>query len=206
MDKEARKSHWDQIYSVKKLEEVSWYQPVPETSLQIIEDLALENSAKILDVGGGDSFLVDNMIRRGFDISVLDVSARAVERAKSRLGSLADKADFIVSDITQFTPTRLYDLWHDRAVLHFLTEDHEVEKYVSTVNMSIAPGGYAAIGVFSVDGPVKCSGIEVRRYDEEGMKTLLGQGFEVLEIFRTDHITPSDKNQNFIFGIFRRLG
>ena len=200
-----RKEHWNKIYSTRKLEEVSWYQPIPETSLKIIEGLNLGSGASILDIGGGDSFLVDHLIQEGYeDVNVLDVSERAIDRAKTRLGSSADKAYFAVSDIIEFEPDRQYDLWHDRAVLHFLTEDREAEKYVSILKQSLAPGGYVIIGEFSKDGPTKCSGMEVRQYDEASLSGLLGEEFEVLQSFRTDHPTPSGKTQNFVFEVFRK--
>ena len=187
MDLKERKEHWERIYSTKKLEEVSWYQASPVTSLDIIAELNLSTAASIIDIGGGDSFLVDNLIQLGFsDISVLDISSKAIARAKDRLGSRSDQANFITSDITEFKPERQYDLWHDRAVLHFLTEQEDIDKYLAILNQSLIPGGYVVIGEFSVDGPKKCSGIEVRQYDEESLTQLLGPNYELLRSFRSD--------------------
>ena len=202
-----RKAHWNNIYQTRKLDEVSWYQPVPHTSLELIENLGLSRQANILDVGGGDSYLTDHLLDKGFtNLFLLDVSAKAIERAKNRHGAHRSDIEYIISDITEFQPKEPVDLWHDRAVLHFLTADEEIQKYVSIVQAYVREAGYVIIGVFSKDGPTKCSGIEIRQYDEETMKGLLGNEFNLIKSFRTDHPTPSQKTQNFIFSVFQKRG
>lgn len=205
MKSSDRKVHWDNIYQTKKIDEVSWYQPVPQTSISLIEELNLDPNARILDVGGGDSYLTDHLLDRGFgNLCLLDVSVNAIGRAKNRHGDHSSGIEYIISDITDYQPQEPVDLWHDRAVLHFLTTDEEVEKYVSTVQEGVRGGGYVIIGVFSTDGPTKCSGIEIRQYDERSMENLLGNEFKLIKSFRTDHPTPSQKTQNFIFSLYRK--
>ncbi len=207
MEQAKRKDHWEKIYQHKRMKEVSWYQEVPQTSLDIVEELKVPPTARVIDVGAGDSFLSDFLIRAGFvNISALDISVNAVERARSRLGVRSHHVQYLVSDITDFEPSEPYDLWHDRAVLHFLTTDEEVSKYVASVQKSVVAGGHVIIGVFSDAGPKKCSGIDVRQYNEASMRVLLGEDFEVLRVFREDHSTPFDTTQNFIFGVFRKIG
>lgn len=205
MNKTERKKHWDNIYRQKKLDEVSWYQDEPRTSLDIIEELGIPLTASIIDIGAGESYLPDYLIRAGYtQVAALDISENAIQKAKDRLGDLSDRVNYIISDITDFKPRRQYDLWHDRAVLHFLTTDEQVRKYVSIIQRSINPGGHVIIGVFSTDGPTKCSGIEIRQYDEASMNALLGEDFTLVDTFRTDHHTPFNTSQNFIFGVFRK--
>lgn len=205
MDKEARKDHWEKIYQTKKINDFSWYQEVPQTSLDIIEKLKVPPTARVIDIGAGDSYLSDYLIKAGFvNISALDISDSAVGRAKRRLGVLSNHVRYLVSDITDFHPSQHYELWHDRAVLHFLTSDEEVANYVNSVHKSVVNRGHVIIGVFSDNGPMKCSGLSVRQYNEASLKNLLGEEFECLEIFRIDHDTPFDTSQNFIFGIFQR--
>ncbi|MGS2763084.1 class I SAM-dependent methyltransferase [Sinomicrobium sp. M5D2P9] len=162
-----RKKHWEHIYETKSPEEVSWYLPVPEVSLDFIESSGVPKTAKILDIGGGDSFLVDHLLRLGYqDISVLDISETAIEKAKERLGEQAKKVKWIVEDIANFQPDGMYDLWHDKAAFHFLTDKNEISDYVKTVGNHIVHGGFLVIGTFSEKGPKKCSGIEIQQYSE----------------------------------------
>jgi predicted TPR repeat methyltransferase len=206
MNTTERKAHWEKIYKTKKADEVSWFQPVPETSLKLIDKLNLAPSDRIIDIGGGDSFLTDHLLDAGFEnLSVLDVSSNAIARAQERLGHKSALVDFIVSDIVDFDPPYKFDLWHDRAVLHFLTKDEEVRKYVEIIESNINSGGHVIIGVFSTDGPTKCSGIEIRQYNEESMRGLLGEGFEIGETFRVMHQTPFDTAQNFIFSVYTKI-
>lgn len=205
MNSSERKAHWEDIYQTKKPDEVSWYQPVPQTSLNLIEKLQTDKEARILDVGGGDSYLSDYLLKAGYgNLSVLDISSEALARAAKRHGEHARQIEYFQADIIDYQPAHKIDIWHDRAALHFLTSDEEVSKYTDIIMESISPGGYVIIGVFSDEGPTKCSGIEIRQYNEESMLGLLGDGFDVVETFRSDHKTPFDTQQNFIFSVYRR--
>lgn len=206
MENQERKKHWENIYETKQLNEVSWYQPTPQTSLDLISKYANSFESKIIDIGGGDSFLVDHLLKLGYkNISVLDISEAAIERAKKRLGELAKNVTWIVSDISSFSPTEKYDFWHDRAAFHFLTDSLEINHYVEKVQNSINPEGILAIGTFSENGPKKCSGIEITQYSEDSMSKLFSEGFEKMESFTVDHPTPFDTVQNFVFGVFRKI-
>jgi 2-polyprenyl-3-methyl-5-hydroxy-6-metoxy-1,4-benzoquinol methylase len=205
MENQERKKHWETIYQTKQLNEVSWYQPVPHTSLDLVSKYVKSFDAKIIDIGGGDSFLVDHLLKLGYtNISVLDISEAAIERAKTRLGELAKNVTWIVSDISTFSPTEKYDFWHDRAAFHFLTNKEEISRYVSNVQASINSNGILAIGTFSENGPLKCSGIEITQYTEDSLSNLFTNGFEKIESFLVDHPTPFDTVQNFVFGVFRK--
>lgn len=200
-----RKSHWETIYQTKKLSEVSWYQPKPQTSLDFIQESNLDLDAKIIDVGGGDSFLVDHLLDLGYtDISVLDISKNAINRAKERLGSRADQVKWIVSDISEFQPEESYDLWHDRAVFHFLTDQEEIAKYVQTLQQHLHPNGTFILGTFATDGPLKCSGIEITQYSPESMEALFSSSFKKIKCLKTQHPTPSNATQNFTFCLFKK--
>jgi 2-polyprenyl-3-methyl-5-hydroxy-6-metoxy-1,4-benzoquinol methylase len=205
MENQERKKHWENIYQTKQLNEVSWYQPVPQTSLDLISKYVKLFEAKIIDIGGGDSFLVDHLLELGYtNISVLDISEAAIERAKIRLGENANKVSWIVSDISKFEPTEKYDFWHDRAAFHFLTNKDEIQSYVQLVQDSINSNGVLAIGTFSENGPLKCSGIEITQYTEDSLSNLFTNGFEKIESFLVDHPTPFDTVQNFVFGVFAK--
>lgn len=202
-----RKEHWENIYATKRMEEVSWYQKEPKVSLNFFEEYAIPKSAKILDVGGGDSFLVDHLLHLGYtDVSVLDISKKAIEKAKNRLGEKAAKVTWIVSDITNFNTTELYDVWHDRAVFHFLTKSSEVKKYVHLASSSLHKNGFLFMGTFSTDGPTKCSGIEIQQYSEKQLKSTLESRFILKKSFLQNHKTPFDTEQEFLFGLFQKKG
>jgi ubiquinone/menaquinone biosynthesis C-methylase UbiE len=206
MENFDRLTHWENIYKTKQISDVSWYQPTPTTSLGFIKQFNIPKSAKIIDVGGGDSFLVDHLLNLGYkDITVLDISETAINRAKERLGEKAKQITWIVADAATFTPTDKYDFWHDRATFHFLTQEHEIESYINTMQQSISPKGILVIGTFSEHGPKKCSGIDITRYKEEGMCRILKKYFEKIKCVNVDHKTPSNSIQNFIFCSFRRL-
>ena len=195
-----RKEHWETVYSTKKMEEVSWYQPVPETSLQFLAGSGLTRDAKIMDVGGGDSFFADQLLAAGYtDITVLDISANALERAKKRLGEKAGLIKWIVADVTELELEETYDFWHDRAVFHFLTSAGEIASYLNVVNRSIRTNGQLVIGTFSKDGPLKCSGIEIKQYSESTLDEVTGYSFEKMECLTVDHPTPFETKQNFVF-------
>ena len=201
-----RRKHWENIYQTKQLTEVSWYQPTPETSLDFIKQFNIGIGAKIIDVGGGDSYLVDHLLDEGYrDITVLDISASAIERAKHRLGNRANQVKWIVADAANFQPPEKYDLWHDRAAFHFLTDEAEISNYIATAQQNITPQGVLVIGTFSEQGPKKCSGIEIRQYSENSMVERLKKFFEKIKCITIDHKTPFDTIQNFVFCSFRKL-
>lgn len=198
-----KKAHWEHIYDVKTPQEVSWTQEKPETSLNFIQSFSVDKTAKIIDVGGGESKLVDFLLEEGYEnISVLDISANALEKAKKRLGDRAKKVNWIVADITEFEPTEQYDVWHDRAVFHFLTEDNDIKKYQDLVSKAVK--GKMVIGTFSTNGPLKCSGLEIKQNDEISLTSTFASDFEKIECFTIDHITPFDTIQNFIFCSFNK--
>ena len=200
-----RKEYWDKIYSTKSPEQVSWHQEYPATSLKFIEELNLSQSAKIFDNGAGDSYLVDNLLKRGFNnITVQDISNEALLKVKKRLGTNAEKIRWIVDDEAHCNPGRQYDLWHDRAAFHFLTEENEITEYVHTLTNCIKPGGYFVIATFSESGPQMCSGLKVKQYSELKMEKLLASGFRKVKCINEDHITPFNTKQNFLFCTFKR--
>ena len=206
MEKFDRKKHWETIYQTKELKDVSWYQPTPETSLNFLEEFKVPKTAKIIDVGGGDSFLVDHLLKLGYqDITVLDISESAIDKAKKRLGDQANNVKWIVADAATFQPTEKYDFWHDRAAFHFLTDEHDISNYLETAQQAINPLGVLVIGTFSEQGPTKCSGIEIKQYSEATMTEELHSFFEKVRCKTVDHQTPSDKIQNFVFCSFRKL-
>ncbi|MBZ9786241.1 class I SAM-dependent methyltransferase [Psychroflexus sp. CAK57W] len=200
-----RKSHWDKIYQTKALQDVSWFQPTPETSLSFFEEFEVPKTAKIIDIGGGDSFLVDHLLERGYkDITVLDISAEAIDRAKQRLGDKAGQVSWIVSDVTQFQPSETYDFWHDRAVFHFLTQDTDISAYVKIAQQGLKQNAVLVMGTFSEQGPTKCSGIEIQQYSETSMTDIFKPYFEKVSCRTVDHETPSGAIQNFVFCSFKK--
>jgi ubiquinone/menaquinone biosynthesis C-methylase UbiE len=201
-----RKKHWENIYQTKELKDVSWFEPTPETSLTFFKQFNVPKDAKIIDVGGGDSFLVDNLLNQGYtDLSVLDISEAALNRAKERLGEKAANVKWIVADAASFEPNEKYDFWHDRAAFHFLTEEKEIAAYLDTVQKNLTPNGILIIGTFSENGPKKCSGIDIKQYSEETMTTQLNKYFDKIKCITIDHKTPFDTIQNFVFCSFRKL-
>lgn len=199
------KQHWENVYSTKKGNEVSWYQPNPATSLDFINELQIPKDAAIIDIGGGDSFLVDHLLEKGFtNITVLDISEEALSRAKERLGEKAVKVKWVASDVTAFVPTEKYDCWHDRAAFHFLTTEEQICDYLAVSEKALKEGGKLVIGTFSESGPEKCSGLPIRQYSETSLTTVLKKWFEKIKCIYTDHITPFNKIQNFLFCSFRK--
>lgn len=201
-----RKNHWENIYQTKEFSAVSWYQPVPQTSLDLILEANLAKDAKIIDMGGGDSFLVDHLLHLGFsDVTVLDISSKAIEKAKIRLGENASKVKWLVADACNFESDEKYDFWHDRAAFHFLKDKREVESYVKKASQLIAKNGTLAIGTFSENGPLKCSGIEIQQYSEVSLSEVFSLYFDKQKCFSVDHQTPSGSLQNFAFCTFLRI-
>jgi SAM-dependent methyltransferase len=198
------KEHWEKVYATKTPQEVSWTQERPAIALDFIASFQLEKSASIIDIGGGDSLLVDFLLDLGYtNLSILDISAHAIERAKVRLGEKASLVTWIVSDINDFEPLQNYDLWHDRAAFHFLTSKKDIERYVELVSKHVKQ---LVIGTFSTNGPFKCSGLEITQYDENELGQLFGLGgFEVQTTKREDHMTPFGTTQNFVFASMMKL-
>lgn len=200
------KEHWDNIYNSKAEHEVSWYQTYPKTSMEFVEFSHLPLSANIIDIGGGDSHFVDALLDKGYwNIWMLDISASAIERAKSRLGERASKVHWIVSDITAFEPVVQFDFWHDRAAFHFLTTEDKIHKYVSIAENSIKTGGYLIVGTFSENGPAKCSGLEIKKYSEASISASFEAEFKRIKCIQEEHITPFNTIQSFLFCSFRKL-
>lgn len=205
MENFNRKKHWENIYQTKPLNEVSWYQPTPETSLSFIKEFNIPKTARIIDVGGGDSFFADHLLALGYeDITVLDISEAALERAKLRLGENAAKVKWIVSDAANFEPTEKYDFWHDRAAFHFLTQEEEIEAYLQIVQKGLSEQGILVIGTFSEQGPTKCSGIEIKQYSAQSMEEKLKKFFQKIDCKEVNHETPFNTLQQFIFCSFKK--
>lgn len=199
----TNKDHWERIYSTKLPNEVSWTQAVPATSLRFIHSFKPAKEAAIIDIGGGDSLLADYLLNEGYtDITVLDISENALERAKNRLGMRAEMVKWIVSDITDFKPGRQYNIWHDRATFHFLTTHGQIDSYLTAAREAVT--GYLAIGTFSDNGPDKCSGLQIKQYNEQELEAQLNHGFKKIRCINEDHITPFQTRQNFLFCSFKR--
>jgi SAM-dependent methyltransferase len=182
---------------------VSWTQAIPQTSLDFIHGFNVAKTANIIDIGGGDSKLVDFLLDEGYEnITVLDISDAALQRAKARLGDKSNKVTWIVSDITEFAPAHKYDVWHDRATFHFLTTSDQVSQYVSTASEYV--NGYMAIGIFSDSGPKKCSGLDIQQYTEQRLQDELSKGFDKIKCITEDHTTPFNTSQNFLFCSFKK--
>lgn len=200
-----RKQHWDGVYGSKQHTEVSWYQPLPEASLQFIDATGVGHDGAIIDVGGGASTLVDHLLERGYrDVSVLDVAANAFAQSRARLGDRAGDVDWIVVDVTRFKAQRKYALWHDRAVLHFLTDSEDRDRYVAALRQALAPGGFVVLASFGPEGPLRCSGLDVRRYSVAMMQELLGTDFTLLGHTLEDHPTPGGAQQQFLYTSWQR--
>lgn len=206
MENFNRNEHWENIYKTKDLKEVSWYQSIPTTSLDFLNQFNIPKTAKIIDIGGGDSFFVDNLLDMGYqDITVLDISKTSLDKAKLRLGEKSEKVKWIVADAATFKPTEQYDFWHDRAAFHFLTDDKEINKYIGIIYKNLNQGGVLVIGTFSEEGPKKCSGIEIKQYSETSMTNKLKIFFEKVRCIKVEHITPFNTIQNFIFCSFKKI-
>lgn len=211
MDKKVsffdRKHHWDNVYQTKNAKTgVSWYQEDPKLSLELICEVCPKLDAKIIDIGGGASVLVDKLLDLGCQsISVLDISEAALQCSKSRLGDIAKNVEWIVADITETEEVGSFDIWHDRAVFHFLTSKEQQSRYRELAEKSISSGGYLIISTFGLNGPNQCSGIDVCRYDAEGLARVLGNSFHLEKSFTEIHTTPWNSEQEFIYGVFRMM-
>ena len=203
---DKQQAHWEEVYATKEEAEVSWYQEIPEPSLELLALVEVPLSAAIIDIGGGASRLVDVLFAKGFkDVTVVDLSADALNVTRKRLGQAGSKAKWIVADVTEWEPPVVYDLWHDRAAFHFLNSEQQQRAYIDRLRRGLRIGGHAIIGTFALEGPKKCSGLPVTRYSAESLSTLLGSGFTLLDARRHEHTTPSGVVQKFQFSTFKKI-
>ncbi|NIR45447.1 MAG: class I SAM-dependent methyltransferase [Gemmatimonadetes bacterium] len=203
----SRKSHWEQIYATRSAEQLSWHQDRPELSLRLIRACATARETRIIDVGGGSSTLVDHLIDTGYtNVAVLDLAQHPLDQASARLGDRARAVEWIIADLTRFDPPHTWDIWHDRAFFHFLTEPEERNRYRNTLTKALVPGGHAIIATFAPTGPERCSGLDVVRYSAESLLDELGPEFELLNACEERHTTPDGVIQPFTYGLLRRSG
>ena len=200
------KAHWENIYQTKAPTQVSWYQEHARLSLRLIADTGIDRADPIIDVGGGTSTLVDDLLASSYQhLTVLDISASALQAAQQRLGVRATAVTWIEADITQAQlPGQFYAVWHDRAVFHFLTQPHDRQRYIQAVRHAVKPGGHVIVATFALDGPPQCSGLDVVRYSPESLQQEIGDGFALAESFSGLHITPSQGKQSYTFCRFIR--
>ena len=202
----GNQKYWEKVYSDKRFSKASWYEQTPAVSLEFVTQLHIQKNASIIDLGGGDSCFVDHLLALGFtDITILDISETAINMAKQRLGNKANLINWIVSDITNYVPDRVFDFWHDRATFHFLTSEEQVQKYLAIARQSISPSGKMVIGTFSNTGPEKCSGLPVKQYSEISLPEMLKHWFKKIKCITVDHLTPFNTIQNFLFCSFQKI-
>jgi SAM-dependent methyltransferase len=202
------REHWDRVYQTKAATEVSWYRAHLETSLGLIEQVAPGRTSAIIDVGGGESTLVDDLVERGYrDVSVLDIARTALDATRARLGAHGQSVHWICGDATTVDlPAARYDVWHDRAVFHFLTAPAQRDAYVKQVALSVCPGGHVIVGTFGPDGPLQCSGLDVARYDAQALHDKFGARFEMVRHLVEIHRTPMGREQQFVWCVCRLDG
>ena len=201
--RENLKEHWQHVYRTKQPNEVGWTQEVPSTSLEFIESFHLPKYASIIDIGGGDSKLVDHLLEQGYtNITVLDISEESLRKAQIRLGEKAKMVHWIEADIREFKPEKKYDLWHDRAAFHFLITNEELKKYLDMVRKAV--DGFIVVGTFSENGPLQCSGLPIKQYSDAQLSAQFSNGFCKLKCITEDHITPFNTKQNFVFCSFKK--
>ena len=199
-----KKKHWENIYQTKNIDGVSWYQETPYESIELIKKFSTTDSDMIIDIGCGKSFLADNLLKLNYkNITLVDISLNALKEVKERLNNKS--LNFIETDVLNLKLERTFDIWHDRAVFHFITNKKSVKKYISLCNEYIAEGGKLIIGTFAEDGPLKCSGLEIKRYSVENLKELFKENFEFIEGFKKLHSTPFGTQQSFTFCVFRKI-
>lgn len=202
----APRDHWENVYRTNDPERVGWYQATPNLSLEMLRQCAADLDAPIIDVGGGCSYLVDHLLDDGHtDLTVLDMSVAALGIARHRLGARADLVEWIEGDVTSYAFDRTYQIWHDRAAFHFLTDESPQDRYLETMGRTVAIGGDVVMATFALDGPERCSGLQVQRYGEETLAGRLGEAFEPVAFNREIHVTPGGVEQRFLFGRFRRV-
>lgn len=202
---DAERAHWDKVYETKAETAVSWYQPRCFVSLKLIKSASPDDKASVIDVGGGAATLVDDLLEQGFgDLTVLDISGSALERSKARLGKDAGKVGWIVADVTRWTPARTWDVWHDRAAFHFLGNAESQAAYIAALTAATRPGATVIISTFGRDGPEKCSGLAVERYDPEALARRLGPDFTLIADEAESHTTPAGTEQHFSYAVLKR--
>ena len=198
------KDHWEGLYTQKNPADVNWYQSHPQHSLSLIGDTGMGTAASIIDVGGGASTLVDHLLQAGYrDITVLDIARTAIERAQQRLGDLSQQITWVEGDITDYSPGRTFDIWHDRAVFHYLTLDRDRDCYLKALHNSLKPGGQVIIATFSDIGPSQCSGLDITRYNPGSLGLALGSELHLVETLTEEHRTPDGGVQQFVYCRFR---
>jgi trans-aconitate methyltransferase len=206
MSEFSRQAHWQKVYKEKGEYRVSWFQERPAISLELIEAVGTKPNSALIDIGGGASRLVDVLVSKGYrDLTVLDLSDDAIAITRSRLAERAAMVKWLVTDVTEWEPSRHYDLWHDRAAFHFLTDAADRAAYLDHLIQAVRPGGHAIIGTFAIDGPERCSGLPVMRYDATVLSAALGRAFALIATRRHDHTTPTGSVQQFLFSVFRRV-
>lgn len=205
MSTSGRKEHWEAAYASKGETGVSWYQAEPRLSMEFINAVAPATGRRIIDVGGGASLLIDHLVELPFErLAVLDIAETAMAKARSRLGERADRVEWIAADITEIEDVGTFNIWHDRAVFHFLTEANDRRKYVELARRTVPEGGHLIIATFADDGPKRCSELDVRRYSPASMAAELEKGFTLIKEARETHTTPWNTTQAFAYGVFRR--
>lgn len=202
----STKQHWEEIYKTKDTtREVGWYQRVPKTSLDLIQSTNIDKNSTIIDIGGGDSNLVDELLKRGFkNIFVLDISGASLEKAKTRLGERAKSVTWVDSDILDFDTDARFDVWHDRGAFHFFSEKRDISRYVEIAGTLIKPQGYLIIATFSIHGSKRCSGLDVTQYSEDSIKKTFSKDFNHVRSFEETHVTPFNTNLIFLFSVLQR--
>lgn len=204
MPSESRQSHWEVIYTSKSENEVSWFEESPALSLEMIDQVSATRTSSVIDIGGGASRLVDHLVDCFDDVAILDLSRAALQTAKTRVGKQADRVRWIVADATIWEPDKGYDIWHDRAAFHFLIEERDRAAYIARLTRGVKSGGHAIIATFALDGPEKCSGLPVARYDPQSLAQILGSTFQLVDVRRHVHHTPWKSGQSFQFSLFYR--
>ena len=202
----SQKEHWENVYRTKEDQEVGWYQPNPETSIRLVRTYSTSKDDSIIDVGGGNSHLIQHLLNEGYtDLSVMDISIHAINRNKIRFGSEADKINWIESNILEFNSDQDFQIWHDRAVFHFLTDNADMRSYCEIASQHIKQGGFLILGTFSETGPKMCSGLPITQYSEESFCSIFEEKFELIECFDDTHTTPSGNSQDFVWVVFKKI-
>lgn len=202
----GRQEHWETVYQTKDHTKVGWYQPSSDSSLELIEKIGLFKKASIIDIGAGASTFVDGLLDCGFkNITLLDLSNKALNITRERLGDKSYIPNYLVEDITTVSLPQRYDLWHDRAAFHFLLDESEQHRYIRAMHDSLNPEGYAIIGTFAVDGPESCSALPVRQYNEERIENLVQGRFTILEVIEENHITPGGSQQRYCYFVLKPI-
>ncbi len=202
---EKTRAHWEGVYGRRALTEVSWYEPHPVKSLELIRETGVSREAPLLDVGGGASFLVDSLLSEGFsNLTVLDISALVLGRVRDRLGEQGARVTLVQADASEFQPDRRYALWHDRAVFHFLVAAEDRARYLETLRTALLPGGHVVMATFGPQGPERCSGLPVQRYDAKSLSETLGSDYQLVRSFLEDHRTPGGVLQQFLYTRYQR--